>query len=86
MITIYKYPLVVEDTQWLDIHRGAKLLSVDVQDGKLYLWAQVDTTQPQDSVLIVIHGTGHPMRKDNMQFIGTFMLYGGSFVGHVFKA
>jgi hypothetical protein len=83
---VWKYPLKVEDKQWVELPRGAKILSVDVQNGTPCLWAQVDTEAVTDRILIVTHGTGHPMKSNNMQFIGTYQLEGGSFIGHVFKA
>jgi len=86
MITIWKYQLKVEDTQWLEVPRDAKYLSVDVQNGVPCLWVQVDTDAAKDSVLIVTHGTGHPMKKNNMRFLGSYQLQDGSFVGHVFLA
>ncbi len=86
MITIWKYALEVQDTQWIELPRGAKALSVAVQDEVPCLWCQVDTEAVQDSVLVITHGTGHPMKKDNMRFIGTYQLDGGSFVGHVFMS
>jgi len=84
MISIWKYPLEIDDEQWIDIPRGAKFLSVGVQRGKVCLWVQVDSDAPKESQLIVMHGTGHPMKSDSMQFIGTVMLYDGDLVFHVF--
>lgn len=86
MITVWKYQLSVEDLQWLELPRGANILSVGAQNEVPCLWCQVDTEAAKDSVLIVTHRTGHPMKKDNMKFLGTYQLYQGSFVGHVFMA
>ena len=83
---VWKYELEVVDTQWLELPRGANILSVDVQHGTPCLWAQVDTEAVKDSVLIVTHGTGHPMKSNHMEFLGTYQLESGSFIGHVFKA
>lgn len=86
MTTIWKFELEVEDTQWIELPRGAKVLSVGVQNGTPCLWAQVETDEPKDSVLIITHGTGHPMKSANMKFLGTYQLNQGLFVGHVFMA
>lgn len=84
METIWKFPLEVADTQYIEVPRGARFLSVNTQRGTPCIWAQVDTDKPQDSVLVVIHGTGHNVKKPDMKFVGTFMLHDGAFVGHVF--
>lgn len=86
MITVWKYELNVDDKQWLELPRGYKYLSIQVQNEKPCLWVQVDTEAVQDSVLIVTYGTGHPMKSKTDKFIGSYTLYSGSFVGHVFEA
>lgn len=82
--TVWKYILEVTDEQWLELPRGYRFLSVDVQNGVPCLWVQVDSEAVKDSILVVTVGTGEPMRKDDMKFLGTYQLYNGSFVGHVF--
>jgi hypothetical protein len=84
MNTVWKYPLQVKKTQCLELPRGAKPLSIGVQDEKPCLWAQVDTEAVKDSVLVVTHKTGLPMENGDMKFIGTYQLDGGTLVGHVF--
>lgn len=86
MITIWKYQLKVDDVQWVDLPRGYKILSIGVQYNIPCMWVQVDSeATATDSILIITHGTGHPMKDANMEFLGTYMLYDDSFVGHVFK-
>jgi len=85
MKVIYKYPLEVIDDQFIDIHQDYEVLSVQVQNGKLCLWAKVDPKLPMVYMHIVIIGTGQPMSdNDEMKYIGTFQLESGSFVGHCF--
>lgn len=84
MLTIWKFPLEVEEAQYIEMPRGARVLSVDVQGGIPCLWAVVDDQNVKDSVLVITYGTGQPMQMDYTKFIGTYQLYGGSFVGHVF--
>lgn len=86
MITIWKYQLETIDKQWIEIPRGYKFLSVDTQYDIPCLWAQVDDQQPKDSILIITIGTGNPMRNKNMNFLGTYQLHDGRFIGHVFEA
>lgn len=84
MKTIYKYPLEVLDEEYYDMPRGTEFLSVQVQNGVPCLWALVDTQRAVAHAKVVIHGTGHPADDvDGMEFVGTFQLNGGLFVGHV---
>ena len=60
MMTVYKYPLAVKDSQYLQLPRGYELLSAADQAGELVLWARVDTDQPTVPCQVLIFGTGHP--------------------------
>lgn len=85
MKAIYKYPLEVIDDQFIDMRRDYQVLSIQVQNGKPCLWAEVDPKSPMLYVHIVIVGTGQPIHNDDeMKYIGTFQLESGSFVGHCF--
>jgi len=86
MQTIYKYPFRINNEIHLDMHRGARILSVQVQNGTPCIWALVDTDHPIFPRLLTIHGTGHPI-DHNMSactFIGTIQLHDGALVFHVF--
>lgn len=86
MITIYKYKIQVVDDQTISIPLGAKLLTVQVQNGIPCLWALVDTEQKHEDVFIEIVGTGNPVTgTDSREYISTFQLHGGRLVFHVFK-
>ena len=82
MKTIYKYALAVEDEQDVPMPKGAELLHVDVQQDQACLWARVDDQAETATRRIIIHGTGHPAGDE--PYVGSFMILGGSFVGHVF--
>ena len=85
MKVIYKYPLEVTDDQFINIPKDYQILTVQVQNGRPCLWAEVDPKLPMDCVHIVIVGTGHSIHDDDeMKYIGTFQLESGSFVGHCF--
>ena len=85
MKTIWKYPLSVEDVQTIDLPAGYKPLCVQIQGDDLCLWALVDDRAEKVTAKVIIHGTGHPADDvEGLQYVGTFQLYGGSFVGHVF--
>ena len=86
---IYKYELEVTDEQIIKMPEGAKILCVQVQREIPCLWAIVDTEKKDkpEKRKIVTRGTGHPLSYgiNHTEYIGTFQLLDGSFVGHVFE-
>ncbi len=86
MKTIYKYQLAVVDEQVIPLPCTAEILSVGVQHGNPVLWAVVDPShEVSDGQKILICGTGNPMPVRGVdEFIGTFQLLDGNFIGHVF--
>lgn len=84
MLTIWKFPLVLEDFQWLWMPHGAELLSVQAQAGKPQLWALVDPSAVKVKRSIRTCGTGHSLREEHGKYVGTYQLDGGALVFHVF--
>lgn len=86
MITIHKYPLLIEQQQKVKMRRGFKILSLDVQDGVPCIWALIDDEAELINVPISTYGTGHNIARYGWnawnKFVGTYQLDG--FVGHVF--
>ena len=88
--TIWKYTL--EDTfqrQCVQMPAGAIVRHVDVQNGKICLWAQVHGMQSTTSRHFVIFGTGKELPaseviNDRLVFVGTFSLRPDA-VGHLFE-
>ena len=88
MKRVYKYPLDIQDEATVMMPIGARVLSVQVQNGRPCLWAAVDPTETEiEKRLFRIAGTGHPIHDDVVDgFIGTIQLYDGKLVFHVFEA
>jgi hypothetical protein len=85
VITIYKYQLAAFDTQDISMPKGAKLLTVQFQCAEPCLWAMVDTDQPKVLRRLCTVDTGQAaLYLDSGIYVGTFQLYNGSYVGHVF--
>lgn len=93
MRTIYKYPLNTIDLQTIKVPRLSDIssfkeqfLCIDIQYGLPCLWCMVDTLEEEREVQIKIVGTGNPMSdsccKEN--YLGSYQLLDGQFVGHVF--
>ncbi len=82
---IWKYPLAIADQQEITIHEGARILSVQMQDGKLCLWAMIRPDRPEERMVINVIGTGHPIdigEDEDLQHLGTVQQ--GALVWHVF--
>ena len=85
MKSVWKYKISVEDYTVLNLPVGAKPLSVQEQRGEVYLWCLVNPDQKvHETRTFRLAGTGHPI-VENVEFLGTFQLYEGSFVGHLFE-
>jgi hypothetical protein len=85
---VWKFPLAVEDYQEVVVPYGAIPLCVQAQGDTPCLWAWVDTSNwaaGQKATLVLrTHGTGHPIEDHPGDYLGSYQLLGGSFVGHVF--
>ena len=85
-MTVYKYLLGVNDMVTLDLPQGAEPLHVDVQGGRVWLWARVDPSQPEVPRVFRIAGTGHDLGPaNNAPHVGTVLLHDGRLVFHVFE-
>ena len=83
---IYKYPIKLTEFQKVPLPVNAEILTVQVQDRNLCLWAQFDERNITiEERSIEICGTGQPMSNTtNREYIGTVQ-EGGVFVWHVFE-
>lgn len=89
MRTIWKQTLQIVDTQVFAMPAGARILCVQVQDGKPQVWLCVTPEDPTyASWRFDIVGTGNPMGEEVFlsagEYVGTFQLPDRKFVGHVF--
>ena len=87
MQSVYKYTIPVEDYFSLDLPKGVKILTVQEQHGKPQLWALVKRGEPNETRNFRLAGTGHPIKEspEMLNYIGTFQIAGGSFIGHIFE-
>jgi hypothetical protein len=84
MITIHKYPLEIIDIQPVIIPKAFSPLSVQIQNGKLCLWALVDNEAKKVTRNVYIVGTGNPApeQANRSNYVGT--VQSRPFVWHVF--
>jgi len=86
--TIYKFNLMVDDYQIINLPIGSKILCVQTQDESPYIWALV---KPNEIILSEHHirtfGTGHDVPdNERLNYIGTYQLKNGALVFHVFES
>lgn len=86
-MTIWKFPLAVEDIQTITLPFDARIPCVQVQHGIPCLWALLSPEAPcLKPCHIVTIGTGHQLDVAPGYYIGTYQLREGSLVFHVFEA
>ena len=61
MITIWKYPVSLEDSFEVEMPEAAYILAVQMQGDTPQMWAIVDTNRPRKKFTFRLFGTGHPM-------------------------
>jgi len=92
MKRIYKYQLETIDEQFIEVPLllgnmfEKQVLKVDTQHGIPCIWIMVDDEQQKIRRKILIRGTGHECSGgiDPDTYLGSYQLYDGAFVGHVF--
>lgn len=85
MKTIWKFE-IDPIKKILEIPKDAKILSTQVQNDNLVLWALVDPENTVEKKEILIFETGHYIDESlNIKFIDTFQVYDGQLVFHVFE-
>jgi hypothetical protein len=85
MITIYKYPIAIDDEQDVAMPASSQLLSVQEQLGTPCMWALVDPSVPMTRRRIATVGTGHPaQRVASGACVGTYQHMDGQLIFHVF--
>lgn len=85
MKTIWKFELGIEDRRLLEIPIGAEVLAVQVQGSTPCMWALVDPDAEREVRDFIMCGTGHVIPDVELKHLGTYQLYSGNFVGHVFE-
>lgn len=87
MNTIWKFPLEITDKQTIVMPAGAQPLSVQVQNGAPYVWAQVNDSAGERDITFFVQATGAPYNRPlrmSVNFLGTIQMNEGALVFHVF--
>lgn len=85
-MTIYKYPIKLTDSQKVKLPINAEILTAQMQDDTLCLWAKVEESNTSmEERIIDIFGTGCPISDEHRRYIGTTQMHGGALIWHVFE-
>ena len=80
---IYKYTLAMADEQVIDMPFGAEILSAQMQNEQLCMWALVSPNHRDEAVTLCVVGTGNPFPDARQcKFVAT--VQDKPFVWHIF--
>ena len=88
MRRVYKYSLFfVDKVQEIELPSHAEVLHVEMQGGRLCMWALVDIDAKTTIVRrFIVRGTGHDIDPTlNLQHVSTLMHHDGKLVWHIFE-
>lgn len=86
MKTIWKYHIPISGLIPVEMPKGAKFLTVQVQNEAACVWALVSPSADNETRYLEVHGTGTPIHGDmgiERKYIGTFQQ--PPFVWHLFE-
>jgi len=90
MKRIFKYCLETTDEQTIGVPELTgysfkdQVLKVDTQREKPCLWILVDDSEQTVKRHIAVVGTGHYCGEELEDYLGSYQIFNGQFVGHVF--
>ncbi len=84
---IYKYCLILDSIQELELPCGADILDIQIQNKKLTLWALVDPHQKKlQKRIFSLKGTGHLLEGiENLKKYITTIQYSEGYVWHIYE-
>ena len=86
MTMIYKYVLQ-PGRNVIQLPQFTQVLTVQMQDDDMCLWARVNITKPLNTRVFDVVGTGHAMSDDpRLLYVATVQMAGGALVWHVFES
>lgn len=85
--SIWKYPLEIVDEQIIEMPEHSRILTAQVQNGVICIWALVNTqTITKEKIHIRVIGTGHIIEDfAYLRYISTIQLHNGALVFSIFE-
>ncbi len=86
MNAIYKYELQMTSVQHLELPLACRILKMDVQHQRPFLWCWVDTEVATETRRFVLVGTGHEIDNPlELTYIDSIQVMDGALVWHLFE-
>ena len=87
VLTIWKYPLKVAETQVVEMPKGSEIISAMAIGEDNFIWARVDAGEPKKEIKeIRVIGTSHPIQEDEkLRHIGTTTMMDNKLIWHIFE-
>lgn len=85
MKEIWKYKVELVDYPEITMKKDAEILHFDSQAENPCLWCLVEPSKSNEKKKFRLAGTGHPIKEDNLKYIGTCQLRGGGLIFHLFE-
>ena len=85
---VWKFPLNIGANIIIKMPPGSEIVHVECQREQPCLWAIVDLNRTEEDPefrVFGVFGTGHVISDSSLEYVGTFLTFGGAFVGHVFE-
>ena len=82
---MWKFDVDVSFKTVISMPKDAKILCVQIQHGTPCIWAIVNPNNGTEDREFTVKGTGHSFDDSGKEYIGTFQLSAGDFVGHLFE-
>lgn len=84
--TIHKFPVQLVDEFEIEMPEGSIILSVQSQHNFPVIWALVFPDAKKCKRKFKLVGTGRSIYEwTGLNYVGTFQLDGGNFIGHLFE-
>jgi hypothetical protein len=81
--TIWKFPLSLGIDLPITMPAGAQVLTAQVQNDRICLWALVDPSLPKELRYFEVLGTGQEFPHNERAYIPSLQI--GNFVWHIFE-
>lgn len=85
MKVVWKFSLLLQAHNDVEMPKGAEVVHVAAQFEKPCLWVLCDPEAEKETRRFGLATTGQTWDERESRYVGTFMLGGGSFLGHILE-
>lgn len=69
MKVVHKFPISVDLENTLDVHEGAQVLDIAIQNNQICVWVLHDLDQPKKSLKLIAQPTGIVLKEEHQHAI-----------------